>query len=193
MVCGFGLMFPAAYVWCNGACCSWRNADWPHSSPKLFSNDSISSDKHQKGLNDTVCPYVRPASPPIPTASDRHPPYFASPHTSGSRKRNDTMGWFSSSDDSGPKKTSGGAFEAPTRTTRAKCYEARDAFFECLDRNNILDSINTKDGRAAASKACGEADQVFEKNCAHSWVRRPLPELCSDGASARVRINRHGG
>lgn len=83
-----------------------------------------------------------------------------------------TMGWlpWSSSDESGVKKTSGGAFERPTRTNRAKCYEARDAFFECLDRNNILDSINTKSGKAAAAKACGQADQEFEKNCAHSWV-----------------------
>ncbi|PSN62909.1 hypothetical protein BS50DRAFT_577795 [Corynespora cassiicola Philippines] len=82
------------------------------------------------------------------------------------------MGWlpWSSSDESGVKKTSGGAFERPTRTNRAKCYEARDAFFECLDRNSILDSINTKSGKAAAAKACGQADQEFEKNCAHSWV-----------------------
>ncbi|KAF2864641.1 cytochrome oxidase c subunit VIb-domain-containing protein [Massariosphaeria phaeospora] len=82
------------------------------------------------------------------------------------------MGWLSwgSSDDSGPKKTSGGAFEAPTRTTRAKCYESRDAFFECLDRNNILDSIHTKGGRAASAKLCGDLDKDFEKNCAHSWV-----------------------
>ena len=82
------------------------------------------------------------------------------------------MGWFSS-DDTGVKKTSGGAFETPSRTNRAKCYEARDAFFECLDRNSILDSINSKNGRAATAKACGSEDQVFEKNCAHSWVRAP--------------------
>ena len=82
------------------------------------------------------------------------------------------MGWFSS-DDTGVKKTSGGAFETPSRTNRAKCYEARDAFFDCLDRNSILDSINSKNGRAATAKACGGEDQVFEKNCAHSWVRDP--------------------
>jgi cytochrome c oxidase assembly factor 6 len=76
-----------------------------------------------------------------------------------------------SSDDSGVKKTSGGAFEKPSRTNRAKCYEARDAFFECLDRNNILDSINSKAGRAATQTACAPSDQAFEKNCAHSWVR----------------------
>ncbi|KAF2730262.1 hypothetical protein EJ04DRAFT_537351 [Polyplosphaeria fusca] len=82
------------------------------------------------------------------------------------------MGWwpFSSSEQDGPKKTTGGAFEQPSRSNRAKCYEARDAFFECLDRSNILDSINTKDGRAAAKKACSAEDVVFEKDCAHSWV-----------------------
>ena len=68
------------------------------------------------------------------------------------------MGWlpWGSSEPEGVKKTSGGAFESPSRTNRAKCYETRDAFFECLDRNNILDSINTKNGRENAKKACGQ-------------------------------------
>ncbi|KAF2752261.1 hypothetical protein M011DRAFT_455068 [Sporormia fimetaria CBS 119925] len=82
------------------------------------------------------------------------------------------MGWlpFGSSDEGGVKKTAGGAFENPSRTNRAKCYEARDAFFECLDKNSILDSINSPKGREAAKKACGQEDVVFEKSCAHSWV-----------------------
>jgi cytochrome c oxidase assembly factor 6 len=82
------------------------------------------------------------------------------------------MGWFSSDkkDEGGPAKTSGGAFESPTRSTRKQCYGARDAFFECLDKNNLLDSINTKTGREKAQTFCAELDQEFEKNCAHSWV-----------------------
>lgn len=86
------------------------------------------------------------------------------------------MGWlpWGSSEPEGVKKTSGGAFEKPSRTNRAKCYEARDAFFECLDRNNILDSINTKAALVASKKACNAEDVVFEKNCAHSWVNTPL-------------------
>jgi cytochrome c oxidase assembly factor 6 len=82
------------------------------------------------------------------------------------------MGWlpWASSGDDGVKKTTGGAFESPSRSNRAKCYESRDAFFECLDRNNILDSVHTKDGIAKSKKACGQQDEVFEKNCAHSWV-----------------------
>jgi hypothetical protein len=85
------------------------------------------------------------------------------------------MGWLpwgSSEQEGGVKKTSGGAFESPSRTNRAKCYEARDAFFECLDRNKILDSVNSKAGVTASRAACGPEDQVFEKNCAHSWVCR---------------------
>jgi cytochrome c oxidase assembly factor 6 len=92
-----------------------------------------------------------------------------------------------SSNDDGVKKTSGGAFEKPSRGNRAKCYEARDAFFECLDKNNILDSINSKAGRAATQTACGSADQVFEKNCAHSWVWRLRIRPCSR-ANMRLQV-----
>jgi hypothetical protein len=84
------------------------------------------------------------------------------------------MGWLWSSgstDDSGVKKTEGGAFESPSRSNRKQCYAARDAFFECLDKNQILDSINSKAGREKAASFCGQFDQEFEKNCAHSWVR----------------------
>jgi cytochrome c oxidase assembly factor 6 len=85
------------------------------------------------------------------------------------------MGWFSSSpnNEGGPAKTAGGAFESPTRSTRKQCYAARDAFFECLDKNNVLDSINTKSGREKAQTFCASLDQDFEKNCAHSWVSGP--------------------
>lgn len=81
------------------------------------------------------------------------------------------MGWFSgSTEEPGVKKTSGGAFESPSRSNRKQCYAARDAFFECLDKNNVLDSINTKKGRDKATSFCGQLDQAFEKDCAHSWV-----------------------
>ncbi|OCK99506.1 uncharacterized protein K441DRAFT_627875 [Cenococcum geophilum 1.58] len=80
------------------------------------------------------------------------------------------MGWFSSGSPkpATPKPSSDGAFEAPSRSDRALCWEARDAFFECLDRNDILDSIKDRD---AAEKACGKLDQEFQRNCAGSWVQ----------------------
>ncbi|EDU49171.1 cytochrome c oxidase subunit vib protein [Pyrenophora tritici-repentis] len=82
------------------------------------------------------------------------------------------MGWFSSGakEESGVKKTEGGAFESPSRSNRKQCYAARDAFFECLDKNQILDSINGKKGRENSERLCGQFDKEFEKNCAHSWV-----------------------
>ena len=91
------------------------------------------------------------------------------------------MGWLpwasGAVEDAGVKKTSGGAFESPSRSNRKQCYAARDAFFECLDKNNVLDSINTKDGRAKAASFCGQLDQEFEKNCAHSWVSRTVHDV----------------
>lgn len=56
---------------------------------------------------------------------------------------------------------------APSRTERKKCWESRDLYFSCLDRNNILDAL--KDDKAAA-KSCGGEAQHFEKDCATEWV-----------------------
>ncbi|KAJ4387683.1 hypothetical protein N0V93_008281 [Gnomoniopsis smithogilvyi] len=56
---------------------------------------------------------------------------------------------------------------APDRTERKKCWEARDGYFACLDKNGILDAI--KDEKVAA-KACGGENVVFERDCAREWV-----------------------
>lgn len=57
---------------------------------------------------------------------------------------------------------------APSRTERKRCWESRDAYFACLDRNNILDAV--KDDKAAA-RQCGGESAVFERDCAAEWVR----------------------
>lgn len=56
---------------------------------------------------------------------------------------------------------------APDRTERKRCWEARDQYFACLDRNNILDAL--KDEKATA-KACGAETAIFERDCAREWV-----------------------
>ncbi|KAL8775128.1 MAG: hypothetical protein Q9209_000607 [Squamulea sp. 1 TL-2023] len=66
-----------------------------------------------------------------------------------------------------PKPSADGAFIAPDRTSRAKCYEARDAFFQCLDKHGILDAIKDED---KASKECGDVEKAFGRECAGSWV-----------------------
>ncbi|KAI9843579.1 MAG: hypothetical protein M1837_006256 [Sclerophora amabilis] len=79
------------------------------------------------------------------------------------------MGLFSSSPLSppSPRVSADGKPEAPDRSQRAHCWEARDGFFKCLDRNNIIDSIKEKE---VADERCRGEGQQFEKNCASSWV-----------------------
>lgn len=81
------------------------------------------------------------------------------------------MGWFSSepSGPSGPapKPSSDGAYEAPDRTRRAQCWDSRDLFFGCLDKNDILDAVKDK---SKAEQLCKEEHAEFQKNCASSWV-----------------------
>jgi len=84
------------------------------------------------------------------------------------------MGWLPSWGSSGdPRKATASnatpdeGYEAPGRLSRAKCWDSRDAFNQCLDRNNILDAIKDKD---AADRACGKESENFEQNCASSWV-----------------------
>lgn len=93
------------------------------------------------------------------------------------------MGWFSSSpqpatspaasvpstnSSPGPASTADGAYEAPDRTKRARCWDSRDAYFACLDRNNILDALKQSDDAAAK---CGKEAVGFERDCVASWVK----------------------
>ena len=76
------------------------------------------------------------------------------------------MGWFSwfSSDES---KSSDGGRIAPDRSSRERCWEGRDRFFACLDRNNILDAV--KDDKEAR-RNCGKEVEEFEGACVKAWV-----------------------
>ncbi|KAI9775579.1 MAG: hypothetical protein M1835_005791 [Candelina submexicana] len=67
-----------------------------------------------------------------------------------------------------PKPSPDGAFEAPDRSARAHCWEARDGFFACLEKNGIIDSIKEKE---VADERCGKEGKVFERDCAKSWVQ----------------------
>lgn len=69
-----------------------------------------------------------------------------------------------------PKSTDGG-FVAPDRNAREICYESRDLFFQCLDKNNILDAIKEDD---KARKVCSQEVVAYEKDCARSWVSRNI-------------------
>jgi cytochrome c oxidase assembly factor 6 len=67
----------------------------------------------------------------------------------------------------GPKPSSDGGFIAPDRSERAKCWEARDKYYTCLDKADIIDPIaNAK----VVAKHCPNEEKTFEQNCAQSWV-----------------------
>ncbi|ROT38368.1 hypothetical protein SODALDRAFT_295028 [Sodiomyces alkalinus F11] len=57
---------------------------------------------------------------------------------------------------------------APDRRERAKCWEARDAYFACLDRVGVIDAL--KDDKQAR-KGCPAENAAFERDCAAAWVK----------------------
>ncbi|KAI4151449.1 MAG: hypothetical protein LQ340_003488 [Diploschistes diacapsis] len=77
------------------------------------------------------------------------------------------MTWWSSSKPADPKPSSDRGFEAPNRSDRARCWAARDAFFACLDRHGIVDSLKDSD---SADRSCGTEEKLLQRDCASSWV-----------------------
>ena len=58
---------------------------------------------------------------------------------------------------------------APDRTERRRCWDARDGFWACLDRHNVIDSL-APEGRRIADRECAAEHAVFERDCASAWV-----------------------
>jgi len=76
-----------------------------------------------------------------------------------------------SSSPSNPKPSSDGAFEAPDRDQRARCWDSRDLFYDCLDKNAIIESVS-KSGAQNAKEKCPKELERFEENCASWWVSK---------------------
>ena len=57
---------------------------------------------------------------------------------------------------------------APNKEERQKCWQARDAYFECLDK---YDDDGTK---------CKTQRNVFEKNCIAQWVSFTVDKYSTD-------------
>lgn len=103
------------------------------------------------------------------------------------------MGWLPFTSTTRSDEIRSGA-AIPTRTERAVCWAARDAYYGCLDANNIIDA-SREPGASAAAKKCPEASAQFERDCAAAWVkyfkqwrvadiqkRRRIEELQREGA-----------
>lgn len=85
------------------------------------------------------------------------------------------MSWFFGSSPaptspSSPAQTPDGGFKPMNRAERAKCWEARDTLFSCLDRHQILDAIK-EDGKVRDK--CARENALYETDCATSWVGAP--------------------
>ncbi|KAI0895226.1 cytochrome oxidase c subunit VIb-domain-containing protein [Annulohypoxylon nitens] len=78
------------------------------------------------------------------------------------------FGFFTSAEEQRKQEVRTGA-RAPDRTERKKCWDARDEFYKCLDKHDVIDS--TKDeGKKIAEKQCAKENKNFEDNCAAAWV-----------------------
>lgn len=51
----------------------------------------------------------------------------------------------------------------PTKEERTKCWDARDKYWECLDKHNISDAV--KEG------PCVEFRKIYEECCLPQWVK----------------------
>ncbi|TGJ79162.1 hypothetical protein E0Z10_g9603 [Xylaria hypoxylon] len=78
------------------------------------------------------------------------------------------FGLFSSQDDKRKEEVRTGA-RAPDRSERRQCWDARDNFYRCLDKHDVIDS-QTGNGKKTADKHCAQEDKAFEDNCATAWV-----------------------
>ncbi|TEB23273.1 hypothetical protein FA13DRAFT_1600148, partial [Coprinellus micaceus] len=82
------------------------------------------------------------------------------------------MGWFSSS----PKQEENAG--TTTRQNRKQCWDARDAYFACLDQRGVI-----KAGEEGS--ACAALKDKYEGQCAKSWIdyfnqRRVIAEAQKD-------------
>lgn len=84
------------------------------------------------------------------------------------------MGWFTWLTGEDKTKSSDGGRIAPDRSSRERCYNGRDTFFACLDKHDILDSVN--DDKEARRK-CGAEIKEFEAACSKTWVCLPSLSL----------------
>lgn len=56
------------------------------------------------------------------------------------------------------------------REQRKQCWESRDLFFDCLEKNNIIDATDKSKNLKVVKTKCSPQLKSFEKNCAESWV-----------------------
>lgn len=59
---------------------------------------------------------------------------------------------------------------APTRSTREECWNRRDTFFACLDKEGISVPNGPEHVARKGKAACVGENKAYEGSCAQSWV-----------------------
>ncbi|KAG5356949.1 Cytochrome c oxidase assembly factor 6 [Yarrowia sp. C11] len=77
------------------------------------------------------------------------------------------MGLFSKTEEPASVGPAGGDKDLTKKKTRQICWDSRDKFFACLDKNNIVDAI--KDSEQATAK-CPKEEKQYEADCIASWI-----------------------
>lgn len=70
---------------------------------------------------------------------------------------------------------------APSREERKACWNSRDIYFGCLDKNKILQAgdeirTNTK-GDVIPGQVCSAERKGYENSCAKAWVSDMLSSI----------------
>ncbi|KAI0127996.1 oxidoreductase-like protein [Xylariales sp. AK1849] len=78
------------------------------------------------------------------------------------------FGYFQSEDAKRAEEVRKGVV-APDRTERKRCWEARDGYYRCLDKHDVIDSLSGN-GKKIAETRCVTENKQFEQDCAAAWV-----------------------
>ncbi|WRT65874.1 uncharacterized protein IL334_002825 [Kwoniella shivajii] len=79
----------------------------------------------------------------------------------------------SASSSSSPNGIEGIEKPAPTREERNACWQSRDLYFGCLEKNKVLqagDEIIKDSNGKEVSRVCGGERELYERDCGKSWI-----------------------
>lgn len=79
------------------------------------------------------------------------------------------FGFFNASTEDKRKEEVRTGAVAPDRSERQRCWDARDGFWRCLDKHEVIDSLSGE-GKKIAERDCAQENKVFERDCASAWV-----------------------
>ncbi|KAH3903120.1 related to Cytochrome c oxidase assembly factor 6 [Saccharomycodes ludwigii] len=100
------------------------------------------------------------------------------------------MGWFSNLS----SKPMDDQTKAPSRSSRKQCWDSRDAYFNCLDKIDVIDSLDPRN-KSKISSVCGKQEKKFEYDCATSWIKYFKEKRITDLKKEKImrEIAQNGG